>query len=82
MSRRAKSAAVLVVILVILSAGCLYLVSSLYLPTTPSSPYFSSIYRRLPQLHWLFGQFQPVFLYPFASANQIPNYVLSVEFIW
>ena len=77
MVRRGKIIALLTgVVLLFLITGCLYLVTQVHLPVSPSQPYFPAVSNRLPQLHWLFGQFQPVFLYPFAGADQIPNYAV------
>ena len=41
----------------------------LLVPLRPASPYFPDTQTRLPQLHWLFGRFQPVFLYPFSRGD-------------
>ena len=69
MPRRRKVTLLLLVIFALLITGFLYLTTRFYLPPSPSKSYFSSAQSRLPQLHWLFGQFQPVFLYPFARGD-------------
>ena len=69
MPKRGKVLGVLALLLALFTAGSLYLAVRFYLPVSPPQPYFPAVSNRLPQLHWLFGQFQPVFLYPFARGD-------------
>jgi hypothetical protein len=43
----------------------------LFLPIQPTQPYFPVAQTRLPQSHWLFGRFQPVFFYPFSRGDSV-----------
>jgi hypothetical protein len=58
--------------LLLLPAGiifCACLLVRFCLPLAPARPYFPDSYTRLPQVHWLFARFQPVFLFPFARGD-------------
>ena len=69
MTDRRKWGLFLLLVLFAVIAASAVLAARLYLPAHPARPYFPVAQTRLPQLHWLFGRFQPVFLYPFTRGD-------------
>lgn len=69
MAVRKKTVLLIVLFLGAFFCLCAYLAVRLFLPADPRLPYFPASVSRIPQVNWLLGRFQPVFLYPFSRGG-------------
>lgn|GEM_PF-3819937 len=72
-----KFVSFLFVALLVMVGAVVWLLTRLIVPIKPINPYFPDNFERISEIHWIIGQYQPVYLYSFENKGDL--YIKTVH---